>query len=207
MPNYYTRYADPRVTFVMVEVRVVNEDGRPSEPFHVRITEEDFENLQANSRRQYERNQWPMEPRGVIFRPPGGFHARSEPNWGGPRYTSPQEEYEAQRREYEKFKRAQQDARDAREKGEREKQEYFNNFGQAPNPNVTKTEKQLKERLAELAGTVWIDGVSLKTLHTKAQRRCHPDLETGSHELWLELEEIAHLLGIVLKKKPARNHL
>ena len=207
MPNYYTRYADPHVTFVMIEVRVVNEDGRPSEPFHVRITEEDFDNLQANSRRQYERGAWPMEPRGIIFRPPGGFHARSEPNWGGPRYTSPQEEYEAQRREYEKFKRAQQDARDAREKAEREKQEYFNNFGQAPNPNVTKTEKQLKERLAELAGTVWIDGVSLKTLHTKAQRRCHPDLETGSHELWLELEEIAHLLGIVLKKKPARNHL
>jgi hypothetical protein len=70
----------------------------------------------------------------------------------------------------------------------------------------TKSEKQLKDRLGELAGTIWMDTLDMRKVYNKAKRRCHPDVETVSHELWIELEEIARLLGLINNKGARPNY-
>lgn len=247
MVNYYSRYADPRATFVMIEVRTLNDDGRPSQPFHLRVTEEEFENMCANSRRQAQRSQWPPPPHGVRWRVADDHQSRSYPHdaygypgFDGPFFTSPQDEYEyyerqrrdkaTRDREARDKQRAREDAehnRREREQREKSREEYFAQFGDAADesaesffrffkqatgedfpttgerPTPPRSQQQLKERLAELAGSAWIETLDLLTLYKKARRRCHPDMDSGSHELWIELEDIADKLGIV-KKKSAR---
>lgn len=187
MPDYYTRYRDPRATFIMIEVRVQTDDGRSSQPFHLRVTEEEFENMTTNSKRQAHRGEWPPPPMGVRYRVPPDFYSRSyadEPF--GSRYERPffNEDW------YADFGRS-----------------PFGNGGQRPTPppgpkpkpeekqNTPPTPEAIRLanciRLATLAGVVWTDGLDLQKLWKKAQRRCHPDVETGSHELWIELETIA----------------
>lgn len=212
MPVFYTRYADPRATFVMIEVRTFDEAGRPTPPFHLRVTEEEFRNMMQNSHEQSRRNQWPPPAPGRRWRPADPHESRSYPangpywnrfddpffepefftssHTGGPPPTAEQE----RRRKEEQQRKEEQKTKD-----------YWEAFGRKqsytpPSPS----EAELKKRLGELAGTAWIDTLDMMTVYKKARRRCHPDMPNGSHELWIELEEIAHMLGIVIKKKATR---
>jgi len=195
--EYYRRFRDPHVDHVMVEMRAEQSDGRPGEPFHVMLTEEEYEELRARSRRQYERGRWPRDS--FPYRP-----ARDEPRttWtnGGPTMFDDDPRY----RGFFNFEDKEQFRNQHEEKKRRAEEERARRARNEPPPTQAKSEKQLKDRLAELAGTVWIETMSLKTVYNKAKRRCHPDMEGGSHALWIELEEIAHLLGIALKKPVRR---
>jgi len=195
MSEYYQRFADPRATFVMIEIKVQTERGF-SQPFNLRITEEELHNMIDSARRQAMRSEWPPAPMGVRYRVPSDFYSRSYPNEPfGSRYERPRfggpffnEDWFATYPGEEKFTPPKQDRPKPPPKPE-------------PPKNSPPTQEAInlanKIRLATLAGQVWTDGLDLKTLWKKAQRRCHPDVDTGSHELWLELEGIAIFFGFV----------
>jgi hypothetical protein len=260
----------------MIQVAVTNRDGRPGRPFNLRVTEEEFENMQASSNRQYERRQWPEPGHGTRWEPAGAGARRGYDN----PYVDDQEYYanhEQQRRAqeaYQKAKKAQEEAKAKAEEEERkkqrqrEKEEHFRNmYGDGPNfagaddhfrrgqsdydrffragfnedwfsgppkqedPTKDKffwdgepvseeefnrrqaakergstknySRDQLIKRLGELAQVPVPEFADLKALYRKAMRKCHPDTG-GSHELWVELEEIAAQLDLVKIKKPAR---
>lgn len=201
MPSeYYRRFRDTHIDYVMVEIRAEQGDGRPGGPFNVMLTEEEYEELRARSRRQYERGRWPRDS--FPYRPardePRTHWTNDSPRFDGDFFPSGPDPYAFFQ---EKVRQEQQENRERKAKAEEERARRARN---EPPPTQAKSEKQLKERLAELAGSVWIETMSLKSVYTKARRRCHPDMEGGSHALWIELEEIAHLLGIVKKKQPTR---
>jgi len=52
------------------------------------------------------------------------------------------------------------------------------------------------ERLCELAGMPFSEGVDQRRVYRKALRVCHPD-SGGSHEAFVELQDIARKLGII----------
>jgi hypothetical protein len=205
MPDYQ-RFRDPRVDYVMIVVGIENRDGTFGAPFHVRITEEEYENLQAQSRRQYERRQWPTDTQGS-YRP--ADRPRSErpsfnfsDGFGGEPYTffftseerdfyGRQEGYshEQQKRAYEEYREKNRERERTQGKGPEEK------------PTAPKrSDAQARMRLAELAGISWPTDIQNPNLYKRAQRKCHPDIEGGSHDLWIELEDIARQLRLIKVK-------
>jgi len=259
--EFYQRFRDPRVNYVMVVIGIETDKGTFGDAFHVRMTEEEYENFRASSRRQYERGYWP--PGGDYRTPGGAASSRSYPSdpFSRPFYDSetpfyaPGSPYEQQRREYERERanmKAEEEARKQKEQQDRDraqgkggakftdrgggnfeftfkegenfwatfgpgvffipedeppKEQFFydgepvteEEFHRRNEKHQKKTAPKMstsdaKKRLCELAEMPLTSDA--KAAYKKAMRRCHPDMPTGSHELWLELAKIAMILGL-----------
>lgn len=188
------RFRDPRQEFFIVSIHMVDDRGDQCDhSFNVRLTEEEFEDLAARSRRQYQRGAFPSgEFRPSTYRTDDDRRRYGQPHFG-PSFEDENYRFFFGGQAYDPFEemRREQQERARREQNKREQQHTT-----APK-TPKKSPLQQRMRLAELAGVEWPTEIETQKLWKRAQRRCHPDVEGGSHELWIELEQIAIYFNFV----------